>query len=323
MHMTRPITRLAAAVVVVFCSVITPTGLAGAQTSPSHPAAFTVTAPSRPLPAEAGIEIVATVEIHNRLAQATTYGVKVVPVVPGDEGRLALGGPGGPMIDGASVPAQVTVAGSDSAEVPVRLSVPSTLPPNFYFVGLLITPETGAGSTGGTVTVQALQHLVVEVPGAAERIVSTQVAASPRVALHGALDGHVHFVNDAGTGAQVRPSGEVRRLIGFGLRNRPLEIAGAPEIVASGTRKSVAYRYRSAGYTLALATIDVRSNTGGTQDVERQTGRSPVVLVASTGGALTLLTAFVLTFAASLALIVRALSKRTPLPRKWRQKGER
>lgn len=154
---------------------------AGADTG-TTPVALTVSTPADPLPAQPGQVVRTWLRIGNNGTRPLPVTIAPATVVLGDNGATHLNPQADPRFTGRITlgATTATLAANSFTEVPVKISVPTTLVPDTYVLGFLITPTV----TGGTVRVvnQVGALIAIELPGSRDRRLEATFLDPPRFA---------------------------------------------------------------------------------------------------------------------------------------------
>ncbi len=158
-----------ASVIVAVC-----TGFGGsvaAAATPVGPARpIAVSVPPDPTPIAAGTSGTALVRVVNPGAAGVDFTVTERRVVLGDNGRVTLSTQADPrwrqLVDFPS--GVVNVAAQNYLNLPVTVHTPSTLAPDLYYIGFLVTPINSGGGNLQVIN-QIGSFITIDVPGPRDR----------------------------------------------------------------------------------------------------------------------------------------------------------
>ena len=165
--MPRHLTRVILTVVVALCTVF---ALPASAADPGPtPVALTVSTPADPLPAQPGQVVRTWLRIGNNGTSPLPVTIAPATVALGNNGATSLSPHVDPRFAGRITLSSTTatIAADSFTEVQVAISVPTTLVPDTYVLGFLITPTV----TGGTVQVvnQVGALIAIDLPGSRDR----------------------------------------------------------------------------------------------------------------------------------------------------------
>ena len=274
------------------------TGTAQAA-SDSSPIALSVSTPAGALAGEPGGTVTTWIRVGNNGATALPITINPATMELGDNGSSTMN----PGVDPRflnSVTLETTAAtvpASDYIEIPVSISIPTSLIPDIYLLGFLVTPAPGAGSV--QVINQIGAFITIELPGSRDRRIQAAFDNAPRFVLS---DNPTLTVRVDNVGKSALEFTSETTIDGFGTAN-PGNIRVAPELLPSGTFRDVEITWVA---ELGIGVFDVQtrlvhnltqSETIGVELEHRVVVVSPV--------ALTVMLTILLILAAGVALLVR------------------
>ena len=178
--MPRHLTRVILTVVVALCTVF---ALPASAADPGPtPVALTVSTPADSLPAQPGQVVRTWLRIGNNGTSPLPVTIAPATVALGNNGATSLSPDVDPRFAGRITlsATTATIAADSFTEVQVAISVPTTLVPDTYVLGFLITPTV----TGGTVQVvnQVGALIAIDLPGSRDRRLEATFLDPPRFA---------------------------------------------------------------------------------------------------------------------------------------------
>lgn len=180
--MPRRLARTILTVVIgALCTVLTV--LPASADAGSPPVALTVSTPADPLPAHPGGVLRTWLRIGNNGTRALPVTITPATVVLEDNGATHLNPQADPRFTGRITlgTSTATLAANSFTEVPIKIRVPTTLVPDIYVLGFLVTPTV----TGGTVRVvnQVGALIAIDLPGSRDRRLEATLLDPTRFAL--------------------------------------------------------------------------------------------------------------------------------------------
>ena len=192
---------------------------------------------------------------------------------------------------------EATVPANDYIEVPVSISIPTSLVPDIYLLGFLVTPSPGAGSV--QVISQIGAFISIELPGSRDRRIEAAFNNAPRFVVSDNPTLTVHVDN---VGESALEFTSETTIDGVGTAT-PGNIRVAPELLPSGTSRNVEITWVA---ELGVGVFDVQTRLVHNLTPSETTGvelEHKIVVVSPI--ALTVMVTILFILAAGGVLIVR------------------
>ena len=296
--MPRRLTRIIlTAVVGVLCTVL---ALPASAAEPgTTPVALTVSTPSDPLPAEPGQVVQTWLRIGNNGTHPLPVTITPATVTLGNDGATSLSPNVDPRFaDRITLSATTaTVAAGSFTEVQVAISVPTTLVPDTYVLGFLVTPTV----TGGSVQVvnQVGSLIVIDLPGSRDRRLEATFLNPPLFA----ITSHPSFiVRVRNIGRSALEFSSETTIDGFGTAD-PADIRRKPLLLPAGRYRDVEIKWESQ-LGAGIYRVDTRVVYHRTQAETAQQSLTHTVVVLSPA-ALAILGSLLVLIAAAVTLWLR------------------
>lgn len=233
--MPRRLTQIILTVVGTLCAVLA-LALPASADPGTAPVALTVSTPADPLPAQPGQVVRTWLRIGNNGSTPLPVAIAPADVELADNGATRLSPHEDPRFAGRITLSsdKATVAANSFTEVQIAISVPTTLIPDTYVLGFLVTPTaTAAGSVRVVNQVGAL--IAIDLPGSRDRRLQATFLNPPRFAFtsHPSL-----VVRARNTGRSALEFTSETTIDGFGTAI-PDSIRRAPLLLPAGRYRDV------------------------------------------------------------------------------------
>lgn len=221
-------------ILTAFLAVLATAGTAQAVPD-SSPVALSVSTPADSLAGEPGETVTSWVRVGNNGATALPITISPATVELGDNGATTMS----PGIDPRflnSVTLETTAAtvpANDYIEISVTISIPTSLIPDIYLLGFLVTPAPGTGSV--QVINQIGAFISIELPGSRDRRIEAAFDNAPHFVLS---DSPTLTVRVDNIGESALEFTSETTIDGFGTA-APGNIRVGPKLLPSGTSRDV------------------------------------------------------------------------------------
>lgn len=301
--MPRRLTRIILiAMVGALCTVF---ALPASAAEPSPiPVALTVSTPSDPLPAEPGQVVQTWLRIGNNGTSPLPVTIAPATVELGDNGTTSLSPNMDPRFAGLITlsTTEATVAAGSFTEVQVAISVPTTLVPDTYILGFLVTPTVTGGSVQVLNQVGAL--IAIDLPGSRDRRLEATFLDPPLFAFTSqpSLTVRVHNIGQSA----LEFSSETT--IGGVAPADPANIRNQPVLLPAGRYRDVEIKWESP-LGAGIYQLDTRVVYHRTQAETAQQSLTHTIIVLSPA-ALAILGILLILIAAAITLGLRHRRRR-------------
>ena len=284
-------------ILTAFLAALATAGTAQAV-SDSSPVALSVSTPADSLAGEPGETVTSWIRVGNNGATALPVTISPATIELGDNGATTMS----PGVDPRFVnsvtleTAAATVPANDYIEISVSISIPTSLIPDIYLLGFLVTPAPGAGSV--QVINQIGAFISIELPGSRDRRIEAAFDNAPHFVLS---DSPTLTVRVDNVGESALEFTSETTIDGFGTAT-PGNIRVEPKLLPSGTSRDVEITWVA---ELGIGVFDVhtrlvhnltQSETTGVELEHKIVVVSPIVL--------TVMVTILLILAAGVVLLV-------------------
>jgi len=296
--MPRPLTHIILTVVVGALCTVFALPASAAEHGPT-PVALTVSTPADPLPAEPGQVLRTWLRIGNNGTHPLPVTITPATVALGNNGATSLS----PQVDPRFADritlstTTATIAAGSFTEVQVAISVPTTLVPDTYVLGFLITPTVTGGSVQVVNQVGAL--ITIDLPGSRDRRLEATFLNPPLFAFT-SQPSHIVRVRNIGRSALEFTSETT--IAGFGLVG-PDNIRRKPVLLPAGRYRDVEITWE-APLGVGIYSVHTRVVYHRTQAETAEQSLTHTVVVLSPA-ALIILGSLLVLIAAAVALWLR------------------
>ena len=221
-------------ILTAFLAVLATAGTAQAVPD-SSPVALSVSTPADSLAGEPGETVTSWVRVGNNGATALPITISPATVELGDNGATTMS-PGIYPRFLNSVTLETTAAtvpANDYIEISVTISIPTSLIPDIYLLGFLVTPAPGTGSV--QVINQIGAFISIELPGSRDRRIEAAFDNAPHFVLS---DSPTLTVRVDNIGESALEFTSETTIDGFGTAT-PGNIRVEPKLLPSGTSRDV------------------------------------------------------------------------------------
>ena len=285
-------------ILTAFLAALATAGMAQAEPD-SSPVALSVSTPADSLAGEPGETVTSWVRVGNNGATALPITISPATIELGDNGATTMS----PGVDPRflnSVTLETTAAtvpANDYIEISVSISIPTSLIPDIYLLGFLVTPAPGTGSV--QVVNQIGAFISIELPGSRDRRIEAAFDNAPHFVLS---DSPTLTVRVDNVGESALEFTSETTIDGFGTAT-PGNIRVEPKLLPSGTSRDVEITWVA---ELGIGVFDVhtrlvhnltQSETTGVELEHKIVVVSPIVL--------TVMVTILLILAAGVVLLVR------------------
>ena len=238
--MPRRLTRIILTAVVGMLCTVFALPASAAEPAPT-PVALTVSTPADPLPAEPGQVLQTWLRIGNNGTHPLPVTIAPATVALGNDGATSLRPNVDPRFAGHITlsATTATVAAGSFTEVQVTIRVPTTLIPDIYVLGFLVTPTVTGGSV--QVVTQGGALIAIDLPGSRDRRLEAAFLNPPLFAItsHPSLTVRVRNI-----GRSALEFSSETTIGGFGTAG-PADIRRQPVLLPAGRYRDVRITWES------------------------------------------------------------------------------
>jgi hypothetical protein len=247
------------------------------------PTRLAVSAPAEPVRAAAGSRADAWIQLTNAGETPIDVRLRVVRLVPHDNGRLEVVDEADPLwTDRVELPSAVAVPPGVQAKAPLRITVGAELLPDLYLIGVLAEPVAVQPPGGGlAVRSQITAVITVEVPGPRERALKVTLDKLPYIHIGRGIGGRFQVQNVGPAAALTR--GQLRvDAAATGTNRAVIRATGERmQLLPAGTGRDVTYAWRTDDwFALARPTAQITYSNGGSTLGEVMAVGRPVLVLA-------------------------------------------